>query len=81
MSYAYKGPDYLRRKLITKRTRVLKRYKYYEMKNIARDFNISSPPELRAWQSCIGWCATAVDSMADRLSFREFCIQHWYVVI
>lgn len=72
MSYTYKGPDYLRRKLITKRTRVLKRYKYYEMKNIARDFNISSPPELRAWQSCIGWCATAVDSMADRLSFREF---------
>ena len=73
MAYENRGTDYLRRKLETKRQRVLKRYKYYEMKNSVRDFGISTPPDLRAWNSTIGWCAKAVDSLADRLNFREFC--------
>ena len=68
----YKGIEYLRRKLNTKRTRVLLRYKYYEMKNAVRDFNISTPPELRNWKSVLGWCGKAVDSLADRLVFRGF---------
>ena len=72
MAYENRGIDYLRRKLETKRQRVLKRYKYYEMKNSVRDFGISTPPDLRAWNSTIGWCAKAVDSLADRLTFREF---------
>ena len=72
MAYENRGIDYLRRKLETKRLRVLKRYKYYEMKNSVRDFGISTPPDLRAWNSTIGWCAKAVDSLADRLTFREF---------
>ena len=72
MPDAYKGLDYLRRKLALKRTRVLTRYRFYEMKNVMRDFDISTPPSLKYWQSCIHWCARAVDALAMRLRFREF---------
>lgn len=68
----YKGIAYLRRKLSSKRQRALTRYKFYEMKNAARDFGISTPPNLIQWQSVLGWCGTAVDALADRIVFREF---------
>lgn len=68
----YMGMEYLRRKLNQKRQRVNLRYKYYEMKNYVRDFGISTPPELRAFTSSLGWCAKAVDSLADRVVFNEF---------
>lgn len=68
----YKGMTYLKNKLAMKKTRVDIRYAFYEMKNRVRDFGISTPPELKYWESVLGWCATAVDSLADRLSFREF---------
>lgn len=68
----YRGIDFLRKKLSKKRARVLARYRFYEMKNLVRDLGISTPPELRAWNSALGWCAHAVDDMADRLAFREF---------
>lgn len=68
----YKGKDYLQRKLEQKRVRVLTRYRYYEMKNESFDFGISTPPDLRHWQAMLGWCAKAVDTLADRLQFRGF---------
>ena len=68
----YKGIEYLRNKLTMKKIRVETRYKFYEMKNHPRDFRISTPPDLTYWESVLGWCAKAVDSLADRLSFREF---------
>ena len=68
----YMGMEYLRRKLNQKRQRVNLRYKYYEMKNYVRDFGISTPPELRGFTSSLGWCAKAVDSLADRVVFNEF---------
>ena len=68
----YMGMEYLRRKLNQKRQRVNLRYKYYEMKNCVRDFGISTPPELRGFTSSLGWCAKAVDSLADRVVFNEF---------
>ena len=68
----YMGMEYLRRKLNQKRQRVNLRYKYYEMKNYVRDFGISTPPELRGVNSSLGWCAKAVDSLADRIVFNEF---------
>lgn len=68
----YMGMEYLRRKLNQKRQRVNLRYKYYDMKNYTRDFGISTPPELRAFNSSLGWCAKAVDSLADRVIFNEF---------
>lgn len=67
-----KGVNYLRDKLNYKKNRVKLRYKYYEMKNIVRDLNISTPPDLRFWMGVLGWCSRAVDSLADRLVFREF---------
>lgn len=66
------GKDRLKAKLGEKRIRVLRRYRYYDMKHMAKDLMISTPPELRFWMQSLGWCATAVDSLADRLVFREF---------
>ena len=63
---------YLKDKLRRKRPRVRTRYDFYEMKNRVFDFGISTPPELRHWMGTLGWCAKAVDSLADRLLFREF---------
>lgn len=68
----YKGTDYLRRKLALKRHRVLTRYNYYEMKNEIQDFKALVPPEFRWMSETLGWCGKAVDSLADRLFFREF---------
>lgn len=67
-----KGMTYLKNKLAMKQTRVNLRYAHYEMKHLAKDFGISTPPDLRMWMGVLGWCGKAVDSLADRLSFREF---------
>lgn len=67
-----KGIDYLRNKLLQKAGRVSLRYRHYDMKNKVMDFGISTPPELRNWMGVLGWCGRAVDSLADRLVFREF---------
>ena len=67
-----KGMEYLRRKLLSKQSRIELRYKHYEMKHIARDLKISTPPSLMYMTETLGWCAKAVDSLADRLVFREF---------
>lgn len=66
------GEKELARRLEMKRTRVDLRYRYYDMKNHAVDLGISTPDELRAWNSALGWCGKAVDSIADRLIFRGF---------
>ncbi len=68
----YYGIAYLKQKLLSKRIRTGARYAFYEMKNVTLDFGISSPPDLRYWQSCLGWCAKAVDALADRLDFEGF---------
>lgn len=66
------GVDFLKTKLNQKRTRVLYRYKYYDMKHKARDFGISTPPRLRNQMGVLGWCGKSVDALGDRLVFREF---------
>lgn len=66
------GIDYLRRRLTDKQTRVLLRYKYYEMKNNAQDFSSLAPEKFKGLKETVGWCAKAVDSLADRLQFDEF---------
>jgi len=68
----YKGIAWLKNRLELKRSRVATRYQFYEMKNVVRDFGISTPPDLRYWMGALGWCAKAVDSLADRLSFDRF---------
>lgn len=66
------GIDYLQRRLADKQQRVLLRYKYYEMKNNAQDFSSLVPEKFKGLKETVGWCAKAVDSLADRLQFDEF---------
>lgn len=68
----YRGIEYLRKRLEIKRVRVLTRYQYYEMKNAIRYMSESTPPEMRWLKTTSGWCAKAVDSLADRIVFRDF---------
>ena len=68
----YLGMEKLKRRLELKRVRVNMRYEFYEMKNVVADMQISTPPALRYWQSVLGWCGKAVDSLSDRLQFHEF---------
>lgn len=68
-----KGKEYLSKKLDTHRPRVLERYRYYEMKKDDLSPGMVIPVEIRnLFKSTLGWCGKAVDSMADRLVFREF---------
>ena len=69
----YKGIAYLRNKLAGKAIRVNKRYEYYEMKDQKLTPEIVIPARMQAiYRSTLGWCAKAVDSLADRLVFRGF---------
>lgn len=68
-----KGIDYLRDKLNVYRQGALYRQKVYDMKNIDISPGITIPPKLRQqYKATLGWGAKAVDSLADRLVFREF---------
>lgn len=69
---AYKGIEYLRRRLAQKSERVRLRYKYYEAKNLLIDRSPLTPPSYRNMQAVLGWCAKATDSLADRLVFSRF---------
>lgn len=68
----YVGIEFLKNLLSKKRVRIDTRYFFYEMKNSTFDFGISSPPELKFWNSCVGWCAKGVDALADRMDFYGF---------
>lgn len=69
----YKGIDYLRSKLAARSSRVKTRYRYYEMKDHSPDIGITIPPALKEqYRAVLGWCGKAVDSLADRLVFRNF---------
>lgn len=68
----YVGIEFLKNLLSNKRVRIATRYFFYEMKNSTFDFGISSPPELKFWNSCVGWCAKGVDALADRMDFYGF---------
>lgn len=66
------GLEYLRGKLAAKRERAELRYKFYEMKNQMRKIQALIPPEFATLTYSLGWCAKAVDSIADRLIFSGF---------
>lgn len=67
------GIDFLRKKLKTHKGRVDTRYNQYDMKHIDESVGITIPHEMRRkYRAVLGWCGKAVDSLADRLSFREF---------
>ena len=66
------GMQRLKDKLAAKAARVRLRYQYYDMKITLRDYKKGLPPEFYWMRSVLGWCSKAVDSLADRLVFREF---------
>ncbi len=67
-----KGIGYMRNKLACKRTRVLMRYEYYDMKNAIIDRSTMIPPDMKWVSETLGWCGKAVDCLADRLIFNKF---------
>ena len=67
------GIEYLRNKLDVYRRGALKRQKVYDMKNIDFSPGITIPDSIRKqYRATLGWGTKAVDSLADRLVFREF---------
>lgn len=67
------GIQYLRNKLNSKRGRVLARYNYYEMKESKMNPSVVIPNNLKYhYPSTLGWCAKAVDFLADRLVVTGF---------
>ncbi|WP_086350178.1 phage portal protein [Candidatus Enterococcus clewellii] len=68
-----KGIGYLRTKLSLRKKRVDMRYEQYAMKYTDPLMGVTIPEEIRIrYRSILGWCAKGVDSLADRLVFREF---------
>lgn len=68
-----KGIEFLRNKLNIYRQGALYRQTVYDMKNIDISPGITIPPNLRnQYLASLGWGAKSVDSLADRLVFREF---------
>ena len=68
-----RGIDYLRKKLTLYQSRVNLRYKHYAMQYHESPTGITIPPHIRVkYQAVLGWAAKGVDSLADRLIFREF---------
>lgn len=68
----YRGMAYLKKNLERKQHRVELRYRYYEMKNGVEIIRTLIPRDFMYLGSVLGWCAKTVDSLADRLFFREF---------
>lgn len=69
----YKGVQYLRKKLNTLRPRVELRYNHYAMQHTEPSLGVTIPDHIRKrYRSVLGWCSKGVDSLADRLVFREF---------
>lgn len=66
------GLDYLKRKLAAKQPRVQLRYHYYEMKKSVEDVRGMLPEGIQWAAGTLGWCAKAVDALADRLVFDQF---------
>lgn len=69
----YKGIDYLRAKLESKRIKVLECYKYYNMKDQMDPYQTNTLPEkLRSITKKVGWIPKAVDTLSNRLQFNGF---------
>lgn len=70
---AQQGIEYLRQKLSSCSLRVDTRYEHYAMKHHDREVGFTIPPQIRSrYRAVLGWCTKGVDSLADRLVFREF---------
>lgn len=52
----------------------LRRQKTYDQKDLFKDLKISTPPQLRNLEACLGWGAKAVDVVSDRVLFERFVL-------
>lgn len=68
----YVGIEELQKRLAVKRIRGRQRYLRYEQKAMARNISGVIPPQFQWVMPAFGWCASAVESVADRLQFRGF---------
>ena len=73
------GISFLKNKLAQKEIRVKKRYNYYDMKNKVDDVKGIIPKDFRWLAETLGWCAKAVDSLADRIVFDAFDNDDYYL--
>lgn len=75
----YYGREYLKNKLVGRiQPYVESKYRLYEMENVVNDFTFKNEPlELRQIRSVFGWCAKAVNTIADRLSVRGFKVDNF----
>ena len=65
--------QYLKDKLKCHQKRVKTRYMHYDMKYQDEMIGITIPSQIRSmYRATIGWTSKAVDSLADRLVFRDF---------
>ena len=68
-----KGLDYLRKKLQRYRAGAVEKQLIYNMKDDYFHMGVTIPPKLRMqYKATLGWGSKAVDSVADRLVFRNF---------
>ncbi|MDD6059685.1 MAG: hypothetical protein PUB97_04785 [Ruminococcus sp.] len=66
------GLPFLKQKLNSKQLRVRTRYNYYDMKIVVSELSSILPKEFSWLAYSLGWCAKAVDSLADRIVFDTF---------
>lgn len=64
--------DSLVKKLASYELRNLELEKYYDAKQVLRDFNISIPPTLKNVESVVGWPGTVVSVLEERLDLEGF---------
>ena len=75
------GLDYLRDKLKHHAQRVDIKYKFYDEKYREQDVGVVIPPEIREmYRAVLGWCTKSVDSLADRLVFKGFDDDIFYLM-
>ena len=68
-----KGIEYLRRKMVSHQSSANERYNHYSMNSFNNQIGITIPPQIREqFKISLGWTTKGVDSLADRLVFREF---------
>ncbi len=68
-----KGKGYLKNKLNNVKGKVRMKYAYYEQENNKRsDSPVIPKAIMQRYSSRLGWCAKAVDSLANRLVFDGF---------
>lgn len=73
------GMPFLKNKLANKAARVRLRYSYYEMKNGIKDVKGIIPEQFKWLSETLGWCAKAVDALADRIVFDKFDNDNFYL--